>query len=326
MGDEYDRRPMHPLERLLNLVILLLETNRPLPFTEIREKLDAYAQGEVNAAKRMFERDKDVLRDLGIPVELVPTDVWEVEEGYVIPKDRYYLPEIEFTPEELSALYVAAHSIGALDEAGQAVRKLQVGAGEGILAGLPDRPLAAGPDVSSERLLAVARAIDERRGVSFDYRPSSGEPGRRRVDPYSLVSRAGQWYLIGLDRDREDVRSFRLSRLQSEPRLEGPASQPPEGFDAREHLKSGPWGVGEPEVEARVALSPDVAWWALRGVAGLRDVAVRGDGWTEAVVPASRGEGFLSWVLSFGPDAEVLGPADLRAAVVERLEAAIGRR
>src|SRR5205085_8164444 len=138
---------------------------------DIREKLDAYAQGDTAAAKRMFERDKDVLRDLGIPVELAATDVWEVEEGYVIPKDRYYLPEIAFTPEELSALYVAAHTLGAGDEAEQAMRKLQAGAGEGILAGVPDHPVAAGAEVPGARLAQVARAIEERRRVTVEYRP-----------------------------------------------------------------------------------------------------------------------------------------------------------
>ena len=71
---------MHPLERLLKLVILLLDTSRPLTFSDVREKLPAYAQEDVSAAKRMFERDKDILRELGIPVDLASTDVWDVEE------------------------------------------------------------------------------------------------------------------------------------------------------------------------------------------------------------------------------------------------------
>ena len=317
---------MHPLERLLKLVILLLETSRPLTFADIRQRLPAYAQDDVSAAKRMFERDKDVLRDLGIPVELASTDVWDVEEGYFIPKDRYYLPEIRFTEEELSALYVAAHTMGADDEAEQAVRKLQAGGGEGILAGLPTGPVAAGPDVPGGRLAQVVRAIEDKRCIGFRYRPATGQTARRHVDPYALVTRAGRWYVVGLDRDRGDIRSFRMSRFLSEVADEGEGSEPPKGFDAREHLRHGPWGVGEPEVEAVVAFSPDVAWWAVRGVADAREVATREDGWVEVALPAARGEGFVSWVLSFGPDAEALEPLEIRRAVMERLERALAQR
>ena len=89
---------MEPLERLLNLVGLLLETATPLTFEQIRETLDAYRADKVDSAKRMFERDKDQLREFGIPLQLVDTDVWGTEQGYMIPKDEYYLPEIAFTP------------------------------------------------------------------------------------------------------------------------------------------------------------------------------------------------------------------------------------
>jgi proteasome accessory factor B len=316
---------MHPLERLLKLVILLLETPRPLPFSEIREKLPGYEQGDMAAAKRMFERDKDLLRDLGIPVELAPTDVWEVEEGYHIPKDQYYLPEIPFTAEELSALYVAAHPLESGDEAEQAMRKLQAGAGEGILAGIPASPVFSGTDVPGTRLGQLARATLERRSIRFRYRPASGDEADRHVDPYSLVTRAGHWYVVGLDRARGDIRSFRMSRFLSDPTPAEAASEPPEGFDAREHLRHGPWGVGEPEVESVVAFSPNVSWWAVRDVAQARELGTRDDAWVEIALPAARGDSFVSWVLTFGPDAEVLSPPELREAVVARLEAAVGR-
>ena len=92
---KYDAAAMQPLERLVNLVALLLESRIPLTFDQIREKLaEAYEHEDVNSAKRMFERDKDVLRDIGVPIEVVATDVWDAEQGYTIPKDRYYLPEI----------------------------------------------------------------------------------------------------------------------------------------------------------------------------------------------------------------------------------------
>ena len=189
---------MHPLERLLNLVILLLETSRPLTFEQIRERLPAYDQEGDEAAKRMFERDKDLLRDLGVPVEVTSTDAWEVEQGYRIPKDRYYLPDISFTEEELSALFVAAQTPGEGQDAEEAIRKLQAGVEPSVLAGLSARPLAAGDDVAGARLVAVTEAIEAHRSLRFNYRAASGDVAERHVDPYSLVWRTGHWYLVEL--------------------------------------------------------------------------------------------------------------------------------
>jgi proteasome accessory factor B len=323
---EYDPRRMHPLERLLNLVILLLETPRFLTFDQIRERLPAYDQADDESAKRMFERDKDVLRDLGVPVEVGATDAWDVDQGYRIPKDRYYLPDIEFTEEEISALFVAAQTPGAEGDAEQAVRKLQAGVEPSALARLAGGPVASGADVPAGRLRAVTEAIEGRHSLRFDYRAASGEVSGRHVDPYSLVWRAGHWYLVGLDRDRKEIRSFRLSRLRSDPEGAGEGSEPPEAFDGREHLRAGPWPPADEAVEARVAFSPDVAWWAVPSIAEARVMGTEDDGWVEVALPAERGEGFTSWALSFGPEAVVLGPADLREDVVRRLEAAAGER
>lgn len=314
---------MHPLERLVNLVALLLEARRPVPFERIRQLLPAYAQSETAAAKRMFERDKDVLREIGVPIELAPTDAWEVEEGYLIPKDRYYLPEISFSPEELSALLVAAHTPGGDAEAELAVQKLQAASPGDVRAALSHQPITAGPDLSGPRLTAVAAAIGSRRSIRFRYRPSTGPPAGRHVDPYALVWRAGHWYVVGLDRDRDDVRSFRLSRFLSDVMDGGPGSAPPEGFDGRSHLDLSPWGPAETVAQARLAFSPDVAWWATRGVPGARVVGDRRDGWTEVTLVAPRTDAFVSWVLSFGPDARVLSPRWLRDQVVARLEATL---
>src|SRR5436190_8489780 len=100
---------MEPLERLLNLVGLLLETTRPLTFEQIRDAMpEAYGGENVDSAKRKFERDKDDLRNYDIPLEMQDVDAWGTEQGYSIPKERYYLPEITFSPEEMAALFVAS--------------------------------------------------------------------------------------------------------------------------------------------------------------------------------------------------------------------------
>jgi proteasome accessory factor B len=313
---------MQPLERLVNLVALLLESRTPLTFDQIRDKLsEAYEHDDVSSAKRMFERDKDVLRDIGVPIEVVATDVWEAEQGYTIRKDRYYLPEISFQPEEISALAVAARA-GGDTSAEDAVRKLLSGAEGGIMA-----PLGSPQGGSADpRLSAAAEAVAGLRRVRFSYRTARGDASERVVDAYGLAVRRGHWYLVGFDADRGDIRSFRLSRMGSNLLDEGGGTEPPAGFRAAEVVQAGPWGPGEASSTALVALAPDVAWWATRGVPGAEVVARREDGWVIVRVPCQPGESVAGWVLSFGPDAEALEPAELRDEVVARLEAALAAR
>lgn len=314
---------MHPLERLVNLVALLLESPRPLTFDQVRDAMpEGYGQGEVATAKRMFERDKDVLRDTGIPIEVVSTDVWDVEQGYTISKDEYYLPEIGFTPEEISALFVAAHTGDDDPSAEQAVRKLLYGADGGLLEGVAPAPLAAEAGSVDRRVTAAAEAITERRALRFTYRTSRGQESHRLVDPWGLVFRGSHWYLVGLDRERGEVRSFRLSRVAGELEDAGGAEAPPEGFHAAEHVQAGPWGPGEPEERATVAFAPEVVWWATKGIQGATHERTRDDGWVEVSLPAAPGDALASWILSFGPDAVAVEPSTLREEIVRRLEAA----
>jgi proteasome accessory factor B len=312
---------MHPLERLINLVALLLESRQPRTFEDIRRLLPAYQQQDRATAKRQFERDKDVLRAVGIPVEVAPTDVWGVEEGYTIPKERYYLPEISFTPEEVAALFVASHAPGEDGEAAQAFRKLAQQAETGVLSTLAGVPTPTGVDTSGPHLAEAADAVARQRRVKFRYRPMQGRAGERDVDAWGLVFRTGAWYIVGNDRRRGEPRSFRLSRVLSPVRDAGEGKAPPDGFRAAEHVAAGPWGFGEPEVRAKVAFSPKVAWWALSGVPEARTLRTRKDGWTEAEVPAAGTDSFASWILSFGPDAKVISPKAVRDAIVASLKA-----
>jgi proteasome accessory factor B len=312
---------MNQLERLLNLVGLLLESRRPLTFEQIREQMEGYEAGD--SGKRKFERDKDILRDNGIPIELVNVDPWEgAPQAYTIPKDAYYLPEIAFTPQELSALFLAARS-GADEEtsAEQAVRKLLSGAEGGVFAGAAPGPLGIGVQVDAGRLTAIADLVLRGgRRVRFGYTTARGERGDRTVDAYGLAWRAGNWYLVGLDVDRGQVRAFRLSRFDSDPEDLGEGSEPPEGFHAADHVDAGPWGPGEPTTSATVAFSPDVAWWAAKGIPDATTGTPRADGWVEVTVPTTDGDALASWVLGFGPDAKVVAPDALRDAVCSRLD------
>jgi proteasome accessory factor B len=310
---------MEPLERLLNLVGLLLETRHPMTFDEIRETLDAYRGENVDSAKRKFERDKDVLRDYGVPLEMVETDPWGVELGYVIPKERYYLPEIAFTPEEISALFVAAQNAGEETAAEQGIRKLLYGAEGGLLAGPPGGPLVAGSDTQSPRVIAAADAASARRRVRFSYRTSQGAESDRDVHAYGVVFRGGHWYLVGHDHERDAIRAFRLSRFTSEPVDAGGGGEPPTGFRAADHVEA-VTAEGPADESAEVAFAADVAGVASSTFAGASTMRTLGDGRVVVSLPFSDEGALAAMLLQYGPDAEVLAPAALRTTIRRRLE------
>lgn len=313
---------MEPLERLLNLVGLLLETRTPLTFEQIRETLEPYGQEKVDSAKRMFERDKDILRDYGVPLEIVDTDAWGSEQGYVIPKERYYLPELSFSPEELGALFVAAQGVQSDTPAEEAVRKLMVGAQGGVLAGLAGGPLASGSDARGPLVMAVAAAAQARRRVRFGYRTAKGSVSERDVDAYTALFRAGHWYLVGFDHERDAARSFRLSRFTTDLTDGGQGSAPPEDFRAADLVTAGPWTAAGEE-RATIALSPDIAWWATTTLVGAEHLGTRDDGWVEVSVPVADERELAPMLLQLGPEAVVREPQTLRDEVVRRLEALV---
>jgi len=314
---------MEPLERLLNLVGLLLETEHPLTFEQISDTLDAYRAQNTDTAKRMFERDKDILREYGVPLELRDLDAWGGEQGYIIPKDLYYLPEIAFTPEELGSLLVAAQGSGGGTPVEEAAQKLLYGADGGTLAGLGGGPLAAGSDARGSLLLATAQAAQDRRRVRFGYRTSEGKTSERDIDAFAVVFGRGHWYLVGHDRVRDDIRAFRLSRFIDDLVDAGPGIAPAEGFSAADHVDRGPWVPGGEELAA-VAFAPNVAWAAANSLRGASTRGTRDDGWVVVEIPMADEHEMGGWILGFGADAEVLAPDNLRSGVVARLEAVSG--
>jgi proteasome accessory factor B len=320
-------------ERLLNLIAFLLETDRPITVQQIQDTVPGYAGLGRDAFRRMFERDKDALREVGIPLERARFAVQgEPEEGYRIPKERYYLPDLDLAPEELAALWLAAGLV-RLQDPGAARTALLKLAGE-----LP-------PDVERARLswlsadlgLAVAglprafEAVADRKTVTFDYRGRSGRQ-TRRLDPYGLVHRKGTWYLVGRDHDRQENRSFRLDRVEGEIRFASPSTgadfDPPEGFRPEQALELPPF-VGKDEVPGRdgagptagalVSFDASTAWWVERTHPWL-SLSWADDGRASARVPVSEPSGFISWLLSLGEGAELIEPPELRQEVLDRLE------
>jgi proteasome accessory factor B len=310
-------------ERLINLVICLLHTRSFISAERLRETIPGYSDAASDEAfKRMFERDKEDLRDLGIPLETGSLRNWDDEIGYRITRNDYALPELTLEPDEAAAVGLAARmwSTAALGaSATRALRKLEA-------AGVEITPLPEGlqPGVGSggRGLPTVAAAVREGRQVSFDYRGSSDTaPAARRVEPWGVVWWHGRWYLAGHDLDREAPRVFRLSRMVGEPRAIGDAGvvTVPEGIDLTVMVSaSDPVGS---EVLARIKVRHDRAIGLRRQTV---DVVDDGDGWDVVTVPCPDPHRLADQVLGYGADAVILSPAEARDAIVRRLESLVG--
>ena len=311
-------------ERLLNLVIALLYTRRPLSKARIRDAVPQYALARsTEAFDRMFERDKDELRLLGIPLLTQPLDpVFDDEPGYRIDRRAYALPEIEFAPDEMAALALASRAWSTASLAGPAalaLRKLEAAGvvrDDNLLVGLEPRVQTAEPAFEAVRAAVVAR-----QPVRFTYRTATtGQVAERHVQPWGLASWRGRWYLTAFDVDRDDGRVFRLSRIEGKVRPAGPPGSyaVPAGHQPKALIRT------------MVPLSdPRPATLSVREGAGhtLRRRAVRVEpdlaapetGWSRLEVMFADVDVFAEEVLGFGPDVVVLEPPALRDVVVQRL-------
>ncbi|MBI4729634.1 MAG: WYL domain-containing protein [Acidobacteria bacterium] len=319
---------MRKIERLVNLFGLLLETRRPLTVDEIHAKIPAYGGQSDVAFRRMFERDKEELRGMGIPVDRAPTDVWGAEEGYLISKRDALLADPGLTSDERAALWLAARAWGGELGGGNpatALLKLALAGGEEAGEGGRADP-GAGEwtlpwvDLSEPNLEPLFDAVGRRKRVEFAYRTGgAGVAEARSVDPYALRFRGG-WYLTGFDHLRGEIRRFKVARIEGPVRVTpGRAAEfsPPASAEAAGVPGAAPW-EGSPELLARVAFSPESAWWAERRT-GAQRVVERDDGWVEMDLPVSDTERFAAWILGFAENAEVIGPAEVRAEVIRRL-------
>lgn len=310
-------------ERLLNLVICLLATRRYLSVQEIREKVPGYESGSEVAFRRMFERDKEELRELGIPLETgSDTSVHDDEAGYRIARGDYELPPIALEPGEAAAVGLAARlwqSAPLAGATGSALLKLQAA---GVDA--PQTPGALEPRVGAGEpaFNSCLTAVTSGRAVRFSYR-SAGRPApeAREVEPWGVLSWHGRWYLAGHDRGRDGTRVFRLSRIVGTAEPVGPADavRVPQGADLRALVAR--MAGEEPHGTARVRLRQGAAWELRREATSLTP---GDDGWDVVEVGFSDPERFADRVAGFAADAVVLEPVEARDAVVRRLQALAG--
>ncbi|MDR0416824.1 MAG: WYL domain-containing protein, partial [Propionibacteriaceae bacterium] len=300
-------------ERLVNLVICLLAARRRLTRDQIRAAVEGYAGLSDVSFLRTFERDKEELRRLGVPIETGPTDPWSDEaDGYRIRRTDYELPPLDLTPAESTLLGLAAPvwQEAALGHAtAQAVAKLRA-SGIDIAA---DRVVAVAPVLPTREpaFAAVWQAWLTRTPVRFAYR------GQARVlEPWRLQLRRGSWYVLGRDR-AAGPRWYRLSRVQGAPRLladEAPYATVSEAeLAAHADRLDGP----EPTKQARLAVRPEAAP-ALRR-RGRPAAGPAPEGYAAITVVYGRDADVVDEAASAGADVLVLDPPDLRAAVLAHL-------
>ncbi len=303
------------IERILNLLAFLLTVDRPVTADEIRMTVAGYDQDSDDAWRRMFERDKDLLRRLGIPLETGPTDSWGVEHGYTVPTSDYSMADPGLTDEERTALWLAAKVVRIGGGASGPDALFKLGGAPLVSAG---EPLAADLGSEADELAELFVAVTERRLARFRYGGKA-----RVVAPYGLVHRRGHWYIVGPEKASTTVKVFRVDRVDGLHLTdEAGAFERPSGFRAGDAIPEAPWEAGPEDTDAQVRFDASVAWWARRQLVGASQVVDLPNGGLEATLRVANPEAFIGWMLSFDAEAEVLAPPELRDRLLEKVRAA----
>jgi proteasome accessory factor C len=299
------------LERVTDLVLVLLDTTQPLTLDAIAHQVPGYPS-EHSARRQAFERDKRLLRDEGIPV-LTQRLPGHEQYGYQIDRESFYLPELDLEPDEQVALHLAVAGVHLGDPSGRDAL-LKLGA-----AGLGDvRPIAS--MVPPAALVELFEAVRTRATAGFSYRAEM-----RRVAPVGLWFRFGHWYLVAWDLERGAVRTFRVDRIEGEvSRGEAGSAEVPAdvNVDVEAALPAEPWEAdGEDRIEMRIRVDALEARRVADEVG--RDKVVRrlDDGSVELVLGVSSFVAIRSWVLGLLDHATVAEPPAFREELVAWLTA-----
>jgi proteasome accessory factor B len=302
------------VERLTNLLALLLETSAPLSLVEIAGELRGQYPEKEAARRGAFERDKAALREMGVPIEqeVVVGGPYAGSTKYWIDRDRYELADLRLEPDEMRALQVAVAATRTGSDLGQeAMWKL----GSGVI----EREAAVVATMPSLPGLPLLRdAIARRATVEFVYRDVD-----RTVEPYGLLLRDGFWYLVGFDHTRGERRTFRVDRIDGRITMgDGDQFERPAGLNLRTVLPDDPkmLGADGDAAEAIVRVDAVRAPAVVRELGADRVVDRSPNGDVDVRVPCANREAFRSWVLGLMEHAEVRSPADVRADIVVWLE------
>ncbi|HEX7301342.1 helix-turn-helix transcriptional regulator [Lentzea sp.] len=311
-------------ERLVNLVLCLLSTRQYLTAERIRAIVPGYHEAPTDEAFfRMFERDKSELRDLGVPLETGRQSNAEgAEDGYRIARRDYELGDIDLEPDEAAAVALAARLwdspqlTGAVHGALIKLRAAGVDVDQ-------DAPAAVEPKVRANEpaFPPLLQAVQAGQVVTFGYRkPPPGGHKDRTVEPWGVVAWRGRWYLVGWDRDRNDTRCFRLSRVVGTVKTVGKPGvvTVPEGTDLMS-LIARTQADPHQTAPARIWVAKDRAL----GVRRHAKVVEERDGGDVVEIDLKFPDSAAKWLAGFGPDVVVLEPEVLAKSVRDRLQGAL---
>ena len=317
-------------ERILNLTICLLVSGSYLPKSRIRQIVEGYHDLSDQAFERTFERDKDELRRLGIPLQVGSFDpLFDDEPGYRIVRSDFELPPIELDAEEAAVVGVAARAwrhASVAESTHSALAKLRAAGIE------PDTSQLAAlePNVSANEpaFEPLWHAVLDRVRVSFTYRGGA----TRTLEPWGLTSNKGRWYVIGHDTDRGATRMFKLSRILDLPvrvSKDG-AYELPADLDLRRLSRA--LAPDDPRAVAQIAIRPGRAPALRRRGQPADEVSADStplrppNGFDIVRVGYADQQVLAEEVAGYAADAVVLEPAELRSAVVDRLRAVAATR
>src|SRR3954447_21318152 len=326
------------LIRQLSLISFLMAERRPVSALEIKQDVEGYSQMNDEAFARRFYADRAELESLGIQLKVdKPAEGYYEAENYSLPPENFYLPAIEFTSEELGALRTALSLLDGefayAEPLRLALQQLSWGrpspldAPEERSVALAVTASSGGRDLS-QRLSKTETAIFRRKTIVFEYYTIGRDATeKRKVNAYHLLFRGGQFYLIGLSHEREDIRVFRVSRIRGKVGYASKAEHDfsrPEDFDPRMYATRTDWQLGDTVGRARIWLSERIDWLALRHFGHAGDVTDADDGVIFETDYANSRQ-MVSWVLGLGEQARIEGPEELATEWRERLELIIER-
>ena len=305
-------------ERLVNLTIALLATKRYLTKAEIFATVAGYS-GDAEAKDRMFERDKDDLRSLGINIELGTFDpLFEDEAGYRIKPETYELQLTDLNPTEIALLSHAAHlwrdaALG--DDAQIGLRKLKALGLESDI----DSIAHVAPIVRAapEQLADIIEAITDKRAITFEYLDSELASADRSVNPYRVSNSRGYWYLIGFDNERQSIRTFRLDRFASSVKTSSGSGKFDIDYEALE---------GEEQVHGETSKAILlIRQGRAHHFASSRLLGERDQDWLELEVEYHDENWLIQEVLTCGANAILIDPPHLRSEIISRLEELVAK-
>jgi proteasome accessory factor B len=328
-------RDLRPDERILQLLLLLLDAARPVSRAEIFAAIDAYRTKNPAAGERKFERDKKELRALGVPIE-EPDDA---PNSYRVDRRAYELPPLPLEDDERAALALAAEALRAWNGlpyrelVEDALRKLSYDAGVLGRDPLPRHLAVALPPRRGDARLrrsvaALTAAVEARKRVRLTYAAADGDATERTVDPYALLYTGGDWQLVGHCHLRGALRTFRVDRLRAlkvAGRPGTPDFERPPGWTVASHVQRSPWvfRAGHSRaLDVVLDVGPERAWVADEdfGPDAVRE-PLPDDGWTRVRFRSRNPDYIVTRVLDAAGHVRVVAPADLRARVVAAADA-----